>query len=40
MQGWTALMRAASGGHLDIARLLVFRNVDVDARDKLVRHQL
>lgn len=34
MQGWTALMHAASRGNLAIARVLVVRNVDVDARCK------
>ena len=34
MQGWTALMHAASRGDLAVARVLVVRNVDVDARCK------
>lgn len=37
-QGWTALMRAASGGHLAVAQLLVSSGVDVNARDKGVRY--
>lgn len=37
LQGWTALMKAASGGHVNVAQLLVTAGVDVNARDNSVR---
>ena len=35
--GHTALQRAAAGGHLDIARLLVTQGASLDHQDELVR---
>ena len=34
--GHTALQRAAAGGHLDIARLLVTQGASLDHQDELV----
>ena len=36
--GHTALQRAAAGGHLDIARLLVTQGASLDHQDELVRY--
>ena len=33
--GWTALMGACVGGHLEVAQYLVDRGVDIDATDNV-----